>query len=179
VSSSLRASRQPMVRQPMVRWPSTRRAGWSARLAGFLAAAGASAIRSGAHPHPFGPDRVTRRHPEPFLVHPLADTPEQAVANCSGARRSNGQSGTGGSAADRPPTPVPANPGARQPRCPPTPVPANPGARQPRCPPTPVPTRYTPQPLTSPESRPAAVRRSSMPLLDKTRSRTAKTGEGR
>src|SRR6266404_3913306 len=40
----------------------------------------------------------------------------------------------------------------------------------------PAPTRYTPQPLTPPESHAAAARRSSMPLLDKARSRTADRG---
>src|SRR6266851_1256696 len=40
------------------------------------------------------------RYLELFLVHPPAGAPEQAVANCSSARRSSGPSGTGGSAAD-------------------------------------------------------------------------------
>jgi hypothetical protein len=39
-------------------------------------------------------------HQAPEPVPSLADGWEQAVADCSGARRSNGPSGTGGSAAD-------------------------------------------------------------------------------
>jgi hypothetical protein len=52
------------------------------------------------HPHRSASIASSGRDLELFLVHSPVGGSEQAVANCSSARRSSGPSGTGGSAAD-------------------------------------------------------------------------------